>query len=644
MLKKFMSSLRSFAAPAVIAVAGLFVTGEQAQAANVNLEEGKVTVESGDALDKIIASLADQGVQTTRETFQAANPELTNVNRISVGQVLNIPGLDVQTASASAPTAEEIAAANEAMYALFDNVNGQALAFAGIEAADLTPAVLWGIQEPAEVTPAAAVEAQVEVTPAYEASALGHELLMNALENGSNNDLSTLLLNIDLPAADVAEAAPAVVETPAEAAPAVEETVEEAAPAAEAVAEETPADVAPEMTPDEQRIFLTGTPSDEELLAASDEMKTRKMTGTLASYSEAHVPFLLEGYKLAIEMGNQMNIDDYQGDLMDYDGTLTSIPEAMIAQEIKSRHADYTEEQIARAVQGFQAGAQNMAANDEPCDGLTETFFTNAMNITLGQQPEVVREALASVAWDSYDRGADEKDCVDCNAEEVVRPQPRPDNLVPPPAETYEVERGDALCGVVREIDRSFTGIVEQNHLNRPYLLDYPQTLDLTNVGELDEEADELFEQYCTGTGPILPRVVTHVPSNPGTPVTPTPIPPYVPPVQGGCEVLHTRPFGIDTFRLKSLSSEFLGLCGCAGEVFEHNFSGRTPLWGDIRLQCPREDNDNDPEPQPEPEQPGGGCQSNCGGGPNDDLDGDIDVNPGSGGDTPPGPRGPALE
>jgi hypothetical protein len=97
---------------------------------------------------------------------------------------------------------------------------------------------------------------------------------------------------------------------------------------------------------------------------------------------------------------------------------------------------------------------------------------------------------------------------------------------------------------------------------------------------------------------------------------------------------------------LKSLSSEFLGLCGCADEVFEHNFSGRTPLWGDIRLQCPREDNDNDPEPQPEPEQPGGGCQTSggCGGGPNDDLDTDIDVGNGSGGDTPPGPRGPVLE
>lgn len=634
MLKQFMSSLRSFAAPAVIAVAGLFVTGEQAQAANINLEEGTVTVERGDALDNIIASLADQGVQTTRETFQAANPELTNVHQIRVDQVLKIPGLDSQTAST--PTAEDVAAATEAMYALFDNVKGEALAFAGVEAADLSPAALWGIQQPAAVTPAAAVEVPAAEVPAYEVSALGHELLMNALDDAKNSKASTLLLNVDLPAADAVEAAPAVVETPAQTAPAAEE-----APAA---AEETPA--VEEMTPDEQRIFLTETPSDEELLAASDEMKIRKMTGTLASYSEAHVPYLLEGYKLAIEMGNQMNIDDYQGDLMDYDGTLTSIPEAMIAQEIKSRHADYTEEQIDRAVQGFQAGAQNMTANDKPCDGLTETFFINAMTITLGQQPEVVREALASVAWDSYDRGADEKDCVDCKVEEeVIRPRPRPDNLVPPPAETYEVERGDALCGVVREIDRSFTGIVEQNHLKSPYLLDYPQTLDLTNVEELDEEADELFEQYCTGTGPILPPVVTHVPSNPGTPVTPTPIPPYVPPVQGGCEILHTRPFGIDTFRLKSLSSEFLGLCGCADEVFEHNFSGRTPLWGDIRLQCPREDNDNDPEPQPEPEQPGGGCQSGCGGGgPNDDLDTDIDVGNGSGGDTPPGPRGPALE
>jgi hypothetical protein len=205
--------------------------------------------------------------------------------------------------------------------------------------------------------------------------------------------------------------------------------------------------------------------------------------------------------------------------------------------------------------------------------------------------------------------------------------------------ETYPVKPGDALCSVVRAEDKSFEDIVAQNNMTAPYLLERNQILNLTNVGELDEEDDALFEQYCTGTGPlpVLPPVTGggHPPS---TPVTPTPVPPVV----GECRIDFTG----RAFIARPISSQFNDECGCSGQTFDGQSrevrlqDGRVvrwPVWGNPMNQCPR-DND-DPTPTPTPEEGGGGCQTDgCGGGgPNDDLGGDRPV--GGGGNTPPGPN-----
>lgn len=104
MFGKLTKGLRYLTAPAVLAVAGFFGTAEQAEAAKIDLEKGTVTVEAKDTLSKIVRSLSKQGVKTTPQAFQEANPgKIKDVDVIHPGWVLSIPKTEKKVADVAAP-------------------------------------------------------------------------------------------------------------------------------------------------------------------------------------------------------------------------------------------------------------------------------------------------------------------------------------------------------------------------------------------------------------------------------------------------------------------------------------------------------------------------------------------------------------
>ncbi len=291
----------------------------------------------------------------------------------------------------------------------------------------------------------------------------------------------------------------------------------------------------------------------------------------------------------------------------------------------------------------------------EPCDDKSKLEYW-AQEVE-AEHADLTADVKALMAQEKLEAFQEGQKCETCAPEQaaVVAPQGLTSSPVPkakpvvaaapaatPPAatNTYEVKSGDGLCDVVRAENKSFDGIVAHNPaLGAPYELSAGQTLDLTDVGELNKKEDKLYKDYCTGTRRIVHKPVQTV----NTPSVSTPV--VTMPKQ--CELVKSgnRLYSIP------LAKKFEERCGCADQPFsrvklvmENGKIVIKTVWGNPKNQCDtggdHEATPRTPPVEPPPvDPPTGGCKEHCGtdgggGSPNPDVDGEN----GGGDHNPPGP------